>query len=353
MKRLLFILLSIPTFLFAQVDARYLEGAVPTEDGKVVFTRKINAPAFNKAEIYQLLLDWGKENFHTKEKRVAFQNEESGEIALVGEDYLVFSSNAFSLDRTLITYRVIITCEEQACLLRMMGIRYRYDVTYQKEPERYLAEEWITDDIALNKSKTKLSHSSGKFRKATIDFAQETFDSAANALRDALMPEVSDAPAPTEQTITAPIAQTITPPTEQPNVTPEEQSVTTSTEQPVTTSMEGFVTLPADNMSTTILQMLPDNKLQVRTEDGNATDSNAEWKGYGKLSGKTICTISLSLDSPIYKAIEDNDIYKLFFFKPELTVNEAWIIMECRKQGESSEGKQVTLIGELTNVWIK
>lgn len=35
----------------------------------------------------------------------------------------------------------------------MTGIRYEYNVSYQREPEKYTAEEWITDKFALNKKK--------------------------------------------------------------------------------------------------------------------------------------------------------------------------------------------------------
>ena len=45
MKQLLFALLFIPALLLsAQEDQHYLAGAVPVADGKVVFTREINAP---------------------------------------------------------------------------------------------------------------------------------------------------------------------------------------------------------------------------------------------------------------------------------------------------------------------
>ena len=58
MKQLLFALLFIPALLFAQEDQHYLAGAVPVADGKVVFTREINAPSLSKAQIYQQLLKW-------------------------------------------------------------------------------------------------------------------------------------------------------------------------------------------------------------------------------------------------------------------------------------------------------
>ncbi|MDD2951824.1 MAG: DUF4468 domain-containing protein [Parabacteroides sp.] len=330
MKQLLFALLFIPALLFAQEDQHYLAGAVPVVEGKVVFTREINAPSFSKAQIYQQLLKWGQDNFSKKGSRVAYQNEEKGEIAIIGEEYLVFSSTALSLDRTIMKYRIIIECKEQACTLQLAGIRYEYNVSYQKDPEKYLAEEWITDEYALNKSKTKLNRISGKFRKATIDFADKTLNSAASALGAQLLTAAPVEPVKNVEPVSAPQQET----------------------RPVA-PMEGFVAFQADKVPSTILQMLPDNALQVKTVNGNTTDANVEWKGIGNMFGKTISTISISKDSPAYKAIGNNDVYRLSFSKPGTSADAPWIIMECRKQGETSEGQQTMLIGEVTNIWIK
>ena len=245
-------------------------------------------------------------------------------IAIIGEEYIVFSSTALSLDRAMMKYRIIIECKEHACTLQLAGIRYEYNVSYQNEPEKYLAEEWITDEYALNKSKTKLNRISGKFRKATIDFADKTFDSATNTLGAQLL-------------TTAPVEPVSAPQRETRAVAP----------------MEGFVAFQADKIPSTILQMLPDNALQIKAVKGNTTDANVEWKGIGNMFGKTISTISISKDSPAYKAIGNNDVYRLSFSKPGTSADAPWIIIECRKQGETSEGQQTMLIGEITNVWIK
>ena len=52
MKQLLLLTLFIPTLLWAQDDSKYLAGAVPVENGKVVFAKEINAPSFSKDEVY-------------------------------------------------------------------------------------------------------------------------------------------------------------------------------------------------------------------------------------------------------------------------------------------------------------
>jgi len=49
----------------------------------------------------------------------------------------------------------------------MTHIRYLYDM--QREPQKYKAEEWITDEEAVNKKNTRLLPLSGKFRRKTID----------------------------------------------------------------------------------------------------------------------------------------------------------------------------------------
>ena len=89
MKQLLFALLFIPALLFAQEDQHYLAGAVPVADGKVVFTREINAPSLSKAQIYQQLLKWGQENFNTKESRVAYHRHYRGRIYSILQHSLI------------------------------------------------------------------------------------------------------------------------------------------------------------------------------------------------------------------------------------------------------------------------
>lgn len=311
-----------------------MAGAVPVVEGKVTFTRQIEAPALDKAQIYRHLLEWGEKNYATDLKRVAYQDASKGEIAIIGEDYLVFSSTALSLDRTTMKYRVIIECADHACTLSLTGIRYIYNVSYQREPERYAAEEWITDEFALNKSKSKLNRISGKFRKATIDFAEQTFDSAAAALGVSL---------PSAKQVTGTPAQT------EPKQAAE---VIPATPLTPAAPMAGFVAFAPDKVPSTILQMLPENALQVATTDGSTSDDKATWKGTGNLFGKSICTISLSQQSPLRSNVGENGIYRLSFSKPE-SASEPWIIIDCRKQGETSEGDQTLWIGEIINVWIK
>lgn len=81
-------------------------------------------------------------------------------------------------------------------------------------------------------------------------------------------------------------------------------------------------------------------------------ETSAEWKGTGNMFGKSITSIVISKDSPVYKEIGDNDTYSLSFFKKGEN-GDPWLVIDCRKQGETAEGQQITVIGEIINVWMK
>lgn len=333
MKQLLLILLVIPTWLFAQTDQRYLEGAIPMKDGKVVFTKEIHAPAYSQEQIYDIMHNWAKENFNTEEKRIVFENREEGNIAIVSKEYIIFSNTAISLDRSLITYRLIIECKDQLCQLEIGGIRFTYDVSYQKDPEIYVAEKWITDDIALNGKKTKLNRIAGKFRKGTIDLVDNLFTSATNALGVQMLSEQPKA-APSVAPVTPVVA------------TPIAQEPTTKTEEP-----EGFVAFEADKVPNTLLQMLSSSPMTVSADVKTATEKNAIWKGIGNMFGKIITSVAIHPESAAYKAIGENGTYRISFSKEN--DETPWFIIECKKQGETTEGEQKVMIGEILHIWIK
>lgn len=332
MKQLLLLTLFIPTLLWAQEDSKYLAGAVPVENGKVVFAKEINAPSFSKDEVYDKMLDWADGFFSEDGNRVVYSDKAKGDIAAVGQTNLVFQSTALSLDRTEMNYRVTMECENQKCIVKVAGIRYEYNVSYQREPEKYTAEEWITDKYCLNKDQTKLNRGNGKFRRKTVDFIDEMFASASAALGTQATANVVPATPVTP-------ARTVTP------------AQTTQPATPVP-AKEGYVAFAADKVPSTLLQMLPESDMQVVSAGKPDTkETSAQWKGTGNMFGKSIASIAISKDSPVYKEIGNNDTYSLSFFKGES--GDAWLIIDCRKQGETAEGQQITVIGEIVNVWMK
>jgi hypothetical protein len=178
MKRVIQILalfmVCIPTLLRAQEDQKYLVGAVPEIEGKVVFSVVYEMPGLDKQAVYKKAYGWLEERMKKNENdsRIVFADEENGEIAAMGGEYLIFKSNAFLLDRAHMTYLVEIYCSPGKCEMQLERIRYDYD------HKKFTAEEYITDAVALNKTKTTIYRGYKKFRIKTVDFSEEMFDDA-------------------------------------------------------------------------------------------------------------------------------------------------------------------------------
>ena len=157
----------------ANVNPKYLAGAVPEVDGKVVFEMNVKLTKnMKKKEIYDILL---KElTYMTKESNQFEQStilpiEDNDYSQIVGnyQEWLVFKNKPLVLDRTRLFYHLIADIKDGEFSIKMTRIYYLYDE--EREPTTYKAEEWITDKYGLNKKKTKTSRVSGKFRIKTID----------------------------------------------------------------------------------------------------------------------------------------------------------------------------------------
>lgn len=327
MKQLLLFALFIPSFLWAQSESKYLAGAVPEENGKVVFTTKIEAPSLSKEEIYDRMLIWADGYFSKDNNRVVYSDKSKGDIAVVGEQELVFQNTILSLDRALMDYRLTLECENGECSVKVAGIRYEYNVSYQREPEKYVAEKWISDKYALNKSKTKLNRGNGKFRTKTVDFIDELFAAASQAL--GVRPAAPATGLDLKNARVAPAAPVAVP------------------------AREGYVAFAPDNLPSTLVQLLPESTLQIVSgKEKEQVENSAVWKGFGNMFGKKIASFSVAADSPVYKNIGENGAYSLSFFKKGET-GDAWLIIDCRKMGETAEGGQKTVIGEVLQIWVK
>lgn len=180
MRKILFMLLMLPLVGMAQVkDAKYLaKDAVPVKNGRVVFTHEYEVP-MNVNDIYTALQEWMEEQYALVEgmpnHKVISTDKNVYEMTAGGEEWLVFTNKFLSLDRTRLYYKLQLSCYDKKIVANI------YDVHYWYEEEReggvkYTAEEWITDEWAVNKKGTKLAKKSGKFRRKTIDRVEEIFN---------------------------------------------------------------------------------------------------------------------------------------------------------------------------------
>lgn len=201
MKKILFaILMCLPMTMTAQntweiqknengvaanPDAKYLTGAVPVADGKVVFETTIEAPGKSAEQIYQTLRkclnDMTKEENQFEQSRIVLTDSVSHQIVASYQEWLVFKSTALVLDRTRLFYHIIANCKDGKADIKMTKIYYLYEE--ERDPQTLKAEEWITDEYGLKKNKRKLSRVTGKFRRKTIDRKDYLFDKFAKLLK--------------------------------------------------------------------------------------------------------------------------------------------------------------------------
>ena len=156
-------------------DSYYLKGAVPEVNGKVVFSKEFNITGMSKGEVYAKVQEWMKARMqqNANKSSVAYENEERD-----GEEYIVFSNSILALDRTKVIYQMIANCDEGKCVLQIRNIRY----DYPNEKEIFVAEDWITDKMALTKDQSRLARGFAKWRRKTVDFVDDMNESLQKAL---------------------------------------------------------------------------------------------------------------------------------------------------------------------------
>lgn len=371
----------------AQVAAKYLKGAVPEENGKVVFKRNIKSVNnLDKQTLFKSINEWAKINYDRKKdskQAVLLTDAEKGSIACMGDQYLVFADKALMLDRASIYYQLILDIRDGECDALVRSIKYDYE-----EDKNIPAEDMITDKVAL-RGENKLYPRVDKFRILTIDSLNNVFDNLDKYIN-------GTAPIATANTHQAPIITTATP-----TVVPQAQTTssntattnnnsdkTTITENikptarqipDINTSMPGFRNLAADKIPGNYIKLLSEPAL-VTFGQNNAKVSTSGALGVfkGKPAVYTITNNTISIkNEDTYTISFYTEVYKdsLSFFnnannKVEQsgltlmktptgtpTFAEAWLIIECRnisvnKDNNKSDSSSL-YIGEILNVWVK
>jgi colicin import membrane protein len=166
-------------------DAKYLKGAVPVVDGKVVFSKHFNAPGKSADQIYDIINGYLEkmttESNQMESSRVGFQDKAAHHLGASYEEWLVFKSSAFYLDRTRLYYVIEVKCADGSADMSISRIHYLYEEN--RTPQRWKAEEWITDEEAVNKKNTRLLPISGKFRRKTVDRVDFIFNKIESLLK--------------------------------------------------------------------------------------------------------------------------------------------------------------------------
>lgn len=383
---LLALLLCSISFLSAQEDAKYLAGAVPEVNGKVVFEREIKTdPSVSIDKLLQLTEDWAREEFEAEDKkyeganqRILLTSKEDHYLVVQGDEKLVFKSQLLMIDQTIITYHLIVRVVLGKCTLTMRNIKYEY----QDYDEPMPAEEMIIDKIALHKSGEKLNRHYDKFRRFTIDRVDAIADSFRTYLGKISPSEVKEVKK--EETIVISEPQEIM---QQKKISAAPIVMDGKT---VTFAAAGYKSMSAEDLSDDIMEMFKDNWVLVTRGSGdNVKVFPAVWSGKGNFGSKPVVmsvvkggednadTYTISFYTQIHKKALDkianggsNDLTPIASPTGGTAYSEAWMIIECKKvleQPATSEmvkdaqskmwnniqGFDKLLMGEIVNIWVR
>jgi hypothetical protein len=324
----------------------------------------------SQAQIYDTMTKWMDERLKENkniDSRIVFSDEAKGTIAGIGEEWIVFSSSALSLDRTLVNYQITVTCNPGNCLVELEKIRFTY-----RETEKYKAEEWITDKYALNKAKTKLVRGLAKWRRKTVDFADDIFMDVAVAFgapdtrpKTEKKKKEEEQKTPSIVAAAGPIVIGGADKKTDIKVTtgePAQTTVPAATLTPATPAgkasadMPGYIEIDLKQIPGEVYALMGSGKLviSIGKDEFNMTNMTANAGGaLGYQSGKAVAYCTLSPDQA-YDAIEKADSYTLKLYAPNQTTPSA--VIECKKmpsQTTPQAGQPRTYVGEIVKLLMK
>ena len=189
-KTLILLMLVLPLLAVAQHndESKYLKGAVPVENGFVVFRHHFNCTGKSQEEIRAALVQYVKDNVvkgpnALPQARLTDSGDSTGYIAASIEETLYFRRSALVTHSTRFYYQLVLTPQDGGFDIEMRRLHYLYEEAANAgyHISDFPAEEWITDEEALNR-KGQLTQLAGtKFRRFTIDRKDEIFQGAARA----------------------------------------------------------------------------------------------------------------------------------------------------------------------------
>ena len=408
MKKLFFLLMFAATAFAAtsQTDSKYLAGAVPEVDGKVLFSRTItvNKPITDD-RLFELMDKWVSNEYSVQDgsrQRILLSNKEDKSIAAQGDMTLVFKRSALSLDQSNMLYQLILQINGGKCEAVVRSIKYEYNDA-GKKISTFPAEEMITDKYALNKKGDKLNNYYNKFRIYTVDSINALFNKIDVYLNGAkvVAGAVERDYQPTAPVVSVPMAA-LAPAAVAAETYQETVAAPAVAETGSVSALPGFRQISADKIPGNIVKLL--NNWTLITS-GTAEKTNvmtASWGGLGVFWEKPVAFCFLNPSRYSVQTMDQGETYTISFYTeaykdamlycgnnsgrntdkikgsgltPIKTPSgatafaEAWMIFECKKiiaqqispdavktqvpAEWSKNGYHKMYVGEILNVWVK
>ena len=179
------LMLCLPLAMTAQKggadDAKYLVGAVPTENGYVTFKQIFDTEGVTREKVFLALLDYVQQVLikgpdALSKARITEADTLGGLVVVSMEEYLYFKRKAWTMARVRFNYQLIFQAKDGGFSAEMRRLTYMYDDVPNTELRR--AEDWIVDAVALTEDGKALKKKPGKHRRCIIDRKDAIFNGA-------------------------------------------------------------------------------------------------------------------------------------------------------------------------------
>ena len=158
-------------------ESRYLQGAVPEVNGRIVFSKTI-IPQKKMLDggLFTVMSMWANENYgdinKSENNKVILSDFDKKEIACYGEDEMYFNKSKLLTDMTYIMYHLTVEINNGECIISIKNIKFTDGYDKQKT---FPAKDMISDKAALQKNGKGLKRNKEKYRVYTINFVNNLF----------------------------------------------------------------------------------------------------------------------------------------------------------------------------------
>lgn len=160
-------------------DPKYLKGAAPLVNGEVQWTLDLDIPGQKAEQIYNRMYEYleglTKEENQLTGSQIALVNKKENSFVTSIKEWQIYKQNAISIDRSITSYKIFTFCKDNHLTLTISRITFDYSENVPHSVV-YKAEEWISDEKALNKKGTRIYPGSSKFRRKMIDRKDQIFN---------------------------------------------------------------------------------------------------------------------------------------------------------------------------------
>lgn len=160
-------------------DPKYLKGAAPLVNGEVQWTLNLDIPGQKAEQIYNRMYEYleglTKEENQLTGSQIALVNKKENSFVTSIKEWQIYKQNAISIDRSITSYKIFTFCKDNHLTLTISRITFDYSENVSHGVV-YKAEEWISDEKALNKKGTRIYPGSSKFRRKMIDRKDQIFN---------------------------------------------------------------------------------------------------------------------------------------------------------------------------------